>query len=174
MRHAGPAPDPNGSELTLDNKYYTARVRVGLATPEQLASLAAAVEHEAQILVFEAASEASFDAVRAWAHSSGSTEGGEHEPDIKLCVATMTEAPPSGASGCCSQSISAAEHIHRERRRACPEQSLFADAAADVQRPPWLAASRQWASNNYYEYVEVSSGDTDGDAQRGSDGGENP
>jgi len=40
-----------------------------------------------------------------------------------------------------------------------------------VQRPQWLVASRQWASDNYYEYVEVSSASTDADAQRGPDGG---
>lgn len=77
-------------------------MRVGLATPDEMVSATAAVvEHEAQILVYAASSEASFDAVRTWAHSSGSTEGGDNEPDIKLCVATMAEALPGGALGCC-------------------------------------------------------------------------
>ncbi len=50
---------------------------------------------------------------------------------------------------------------------------LFADGGADVQQQPhWLVASRQWASDNYYEFVEVSNVGTNGDALRGPDGGE--
>ena len=91
------APGGNVSdELTLDNKYYTARVRVSLATPQLLPDSAAVGDHEAQLLLFDATSEASFDAVRDWAHRSGCEEGGDCEPEIKLCVAAVTDALPRG------------------------------------------------------------------------------
>ena len=58
-------------------------------------------------------------------------------------------------------------------RNLCKACLLCTGGGAEPQQTPWLEASRQWASDNLYEYVELSSTSsrTGTDTGRGPDGG---
>ena len=86
-----------------------------------------AADSQGIVLVFAADSETSFRAVSQWAEQLPSSVG-----EVKLCVANKADA------------------IAVQHKGAC-------EPKAELQRSSWLSAATVWCAEHQYEYIEVSS-----------------
>lgn len=136
---------------TIRTKYYTAETVLCKQAADQRG---AQFSGEAVVLVFDAAQEASFQAVQGWAEAHDTEEAG-----VRLVVATHVDQLLPASATSASQSTAAQ-----------PDSNSSTSQGLEPSRPSWLDAAIEWSTENCFEYVECCPTDPDLDKQLRLDG----